>query len=202
MSNEVAGLDTLRHLFVLLMGLGMRESSGRHCEGRDMSADNVASDTAEAGLYQTSYNAHTCCDEFVKVMEEYETGKWPGYLEEFAEDVTCSSSDWSCYGSGDGFAFQELCKNAPAFAVESCALVLRNRRQHYGPINRREAELRQEADRMLLAVQRYVEALAPGQRPPRPVRPQPPGDLAAQLAAIEARLTNLEDGIWRWVPPA
>ena len=35
MRNDVSGLDTLRHLFVLMIGLGMRESSGRYCEGRD-----------------------------------------------------------------------------------------------------------------------------------------------------------------------
>lgn len=160
MRNAVAGLDTLRHLFVLLMGLGMRESSGRHCEGRDMSADNVASDTAEAGLYQTSYNAHTSSPHFDTVMNEYALGEWRGYMDQFAQGVSCSSDDWDCYGSGKGYEFQEMCKRLPAFAVETCALVLRNRRQHYGPINRKEAELREEADRMLRAVQRYVEAVA------------------------------------------
>ena len=32
MNNSVAGVDTLRHLFVLLTGLGMRESSGKYCK--------------------------------------------------------------------------------------------------------------------------------------------------------------------------
>ena len=31
MSNESDGPHTLRHLYVLLLGLGMRESSGQHC---------------------------------------------------------------------------------------------------------------------------------------------------------------------------
>ena len=35
MRNDVSGIDTLRHLFVLMIGLGMRELSGRYCEGRD-----------------------------------------------------------------------------------------------------------------------------------------------------------------------
>jgi hypothetical protein len=156
MSNEVAGIDTLRHLFVLLMGLGMRESSGKHCEGRDTSADNVTSDTAEAGLYQTSYNAHSCDPEFDKVMNAYEAGTHEGHLDTFKTEVTCGASSWENYGSGKGRDFQDLCKKKPAFAVESCALVLRNLRQHYGPINRKEAELKQEADWLLLNVQRYV----------------------------------------------
>ena len=37
MRNDVSGIDTLRHLFVLMIGLGMRELSGRYCEGRDQS---------------------------------------------------------------------------------------------------------------------------------------------------------------------
>jgi len=40
------------------MGLGMRESSGRYCEGRDRNANNVTSDTAEAGLFQMSWDIH------------------------------------------------------------------------------------------------------------------------------------------------
>src|SRR5215470_13896036 len=47
--NTIDGVDTLRHLFVLLTGLGMRESSGQYREGRDITADNETSSTAEAG---------------------------------------------------------------------------------------------------------------------------------------------------------
>jgi hypothetical protein len=51
MANDRDGPETLRPLFALMLGHGMRESSGRYCEGRDRSAENVASDTAEAGLF-------------------------------------------------------------------------------------------------------------------------------------------------------
>src|SRR4051812_1648627 len=57
MDNAKDGADTLRHLFVLMLALGMRESSGRYCEGRDRSANNPSAQTAEAGLFQTSFNA-------------------------------------------------------------------------------------------------------------------------------------------------
>jgi hypothetical protein len=162
MDNEHSGAHTLRHLYVLLMGLGMRESGGQHCEGRDLSADNVSSDTAEAGLYQTSYNAHVCHPEFDALMAEYSDPDYGAtcYLDAFAVDVSCSESDWECYGSDEGYAFQKLCKECPAFAVESCALVLRNLRQHYGPINRKEAELRADADMMFQAVADYVEQIS------------------------------------------
>jgi hypothetical protein len=54
-----------------MMGLGMRESSGQHCEGRDMSADNVSSDTAEAGLFQMSWNASGCSTVMQTVLDQY-----------------------------------------------------------------------------------------------------------------------------------
>lgn len=159
MSNETAGPDTLRHLYVLLLGLGMRESSGKHCEGRDMSATNTSSDTAEAGLFQTSYDAHTCNSEFDRLFNDAVAGQSPCYLDTFKQGVSCSSSSWSCYGSGNGYKFQELCKSCPTFAAETCAIVLRNLRQHYGPINRKEAEIRTEADQMFSQVQEYLDAM-------------------------------------------
>ena len=56
MDNTKNGVTTLRHLWALMMGLGPRESSGRYCEGRDMSASNTSADEAEAGMFQTSWN--------------------------------------------------------------------------------------------------------------------------------------------------
>ena len=146
------------------MGLGMRESSGQHCCGRDQSASNTSSDTAEAGLFQTSWNAHNCCEEFDTLAGQYDKQSPQGYMSVFADGVSCSSSDWACYGSGDGYDFQETCKWSPVYAVETCAITLRNLRQHYGPINRKEAEIRTDADTMLKAVEDYVLAL--GEPPP------------------------------------
>jgi hypothetical protein len=54
-----------------------------------------------------------------------------------------------------------MCKSCPAFAVESCAITLRNLRQHYGPINRKEAELRVDADQMFKQVEDYLVSLEP-----------------------------------------
>jgi hypothetical protein len=162
MPNESAGADALRHLYAFMLGSGMRESSGRHCEGRDQSASNVASDTAEAGAFQTSYNAHTASDpEFDDLMDEYLKGLSPGYEEAWSEGVSCSADDWDCYGSGRGFEFQELCKNAPAFSAESHGLTLRNLCNHYGPVIRFEVELKIEADQMFKLVQDYVEESEP-----------------------------------------
>lgn len=159
MSNASDSIDTMRHLYVLLMGLGMRESSGQHCCGRDQSATNTSSDTAEAGLFQTSWNARSCCTDFINLSDQWDKDSPQGYMSVFAEGVSCSSSDWACYGSGDGFRYQELCKFSPVFAVETCATGLRNLRQHWGPINRKEAEIRREADDLFKKVQEIVDDL-------------------------------------------
>ncbi len=162
MSNAATGIDTLRHLFVLLIGLGMRESSGRYCEGRDTSEDNVRSDTAEAGLFQMSWNAYVASPLIQQLFSDYSTDP-DGFLSIFQEGVTCTHSDFANYGDGDGAAFQQLCKSCPAFAVEAAAVGLRVLRSHWGPINKRAAELRPEADVLLRQVQSIVDApLVPG----------------------------------------
>jgi hypothetical protein len=160
MSNDVDGTETLRHLYTFLIGLGMRESSGQHCEGRDMSASNTSSDTAEAGLFQTSWNAHTCHDACDELFDEYYADSTLGYMNIFEEDVSCSSSSWSCYGSGDGAMFQHMAKYQPTFAVEFCGVTLRHLRNHYGPVNRGEVEIRTDADEMLQEVESVLNRVA------------------------------------------
>ena len=54
----------------LLLGLGMRESSGNYSEGRDMSASNVTGDTAEAGLFQQSWNSHSASPHIAQLLDE------------------------------------------------------------------------------------------------------------------------------------
>ena len=163
MDNSQDGIDTLRHLWVLLMGLGMRESSGKHCCGRDMSADNVTADTAEAGLFQTSWNASSCSLEMQKLLDEYSQQSDPPQcaLDTFAEGVSCSSSDWQSYGSGGGRTYQDLAKKCPQFAAEMTAVGLRSLRKHWGPINRSEAEVRSEADHLFKAIQDLIQSTVP-----------------------------------------
>ena len=117
MSNNTPGADTLRHLFVLLIGLGMRESSGRYCEGRDRSADNITADTAEAGLFQMSWDAHTASPLIRKLFDDF-SQTTDDTLGIFQEGVNVRHGDLANYGEGDGAAFQQLCKTHPLFAVE------------------------------------------------------------------------------------
>jgi hypothetical protein len=156
MDNSSSGPDTLRHLFVLLIGLGMRESSGRYCEGRDRSASNTNSNNAEAGLFQTSYNARTASPLLPRLFMQYANAT--DFVDIFKEGVKCKAADLENYGTGDGKEFQRLSKACPPFAAEFAAVALRNLRKHWGPINRREAQIRRECDMMLMQVQNAVDA--------------------------------------------
>jgi hypothetical protein len=155
MDNDADGADTLRHLFVLLTGLGMRESSGQHCEGRDMAASNTTGETAEAGLFQTSYNARHAHPLLPDLFTKYAHST--DLIDIFKVGVHCSDDSLKNYGRGPGREFQRLTKACPAFAVEFAAVGLRNVRTHWGPINRKEAELRMECDGMLKDVQHAVD---------------------------------------------
>lgn len=157
MHNEASGPETLRHLFVLMMGLGMRESSGRYCEGRDVSADNTTANSAEAGLFQTSFNAVSSSALLPGIFTEYQ-GNIDGFIDVFKEGVTAKPADLKNFGSGNGRLFQQLSKEKPAFAAEFAAIALRNIRTHWGPVNTRKAEVRPEANIMLLKVQNAVDA--------------------------------------------
>jgi hypothetical protein len=54
MSNSVPSADALRHLFVLLIGLGMRMGAGRYRQERDISAAATNAETTPAGLFGTA----------------------------------------------------------------------------------------------------------------------------------------------------
>lgn len=162
MGNSIAGRDVLRHVFVFLLGLGMRESSGKHCCGRDQSADNVQAETCEAGLFQTSWNYHVCATDAETLMAEYEhalRGREPQcQLAAFADGVSCSAEDWQNYGSGKGAYFQELTKLCPAFACESAAVAIRNICKHYGPVVRGEVQITPEADELFAEIDEILAA--------------------------------------------
>jgi len=157
MSNDTAGADTLRHLFVLLIGLGMRESSGKHCEGRDRSADNTTADTAEAGLFQVSFNAKAASPLLPQLFAHYKANP-SGFLDVFKEGVHCSPASLENFGSGEGKEFQRLSKERPAFAAEFAAVALRHIRKHWGPITRKQAQVRPECDALLREVQAAIDA--------------------------------------------
>lgn len=153
MDNEITDAATLRHLYAYIFGLSMRESSGRHCEGRDMSASWTSGDTAEAGLLQTSWNIKSASPTLLAgLFNEYKAGA-EGYQSIFKEGVYCSANSWKNWGSGEGVTYQKMSKEQPMFHVEVTAIGMRNRRKHWGPINRRDVAIRAEANQLLYDVE-------------------------------------------------
>jgi len=150
-------VERLRALFVILFGLGMRESSGRYNEGRDMSASNDDADNAESGVFQQSWDSYTLrkekLPELPKLLDIY-SGNQEGFKFIFREGVNEKISHIS--GTGDGAKFQRVVKDKPAFAVEAAALGLRVVFSHWGPIIRYEVEVRPEAEELLRKVENII----------------------------------------------
>jgi hypothetical protein len=161
MTNDVGGRDTLRHAYTLLLGLGMRESSGQHCVGRDPTASNTTANSAEAGAWQTSWDSHVASVELPKLFSLYQASASGCLLDVFSQGVTCSAADWKNWGAaGDGLSFQQLEKACPAFAAEYAAVMLRvdgGTAGHYGPLRTKAAEVRPECDALLRQVETVVE---------------------------------------------
>lgn len=138
--------DRLVALFSIMLGLGMRESSGQHCVGADTAADRQAPTTeadAEAGLFQVSFDSIGGDPLRKRLFDEYVDRT--DLLDVFSVGVKCRPSDLQNVGTGDGSKFQAAMKNCPLFAVLYTAQFLRGHRTHWGPINRKEAQVRADA---------------------------------------------------------
>lgn len=156
MDVNTVGISPLRSVYTLGIGLGMRESSGKYCEGRDMSASNTSASTAEAGMFQTSYNSMGASAELSKLYAEYKANPSKCHLAIFKEGVSsCGNS--SIAGSGEGATYQALNKSCPAFAAEYAMVMLRVLRAHYGPITRKEAEITTACNQLLKNVETVIE---------------------------------------------
>jgi hypothetical protein len=157
---SVDGVDVLRGLFTILIGLGMRESSGKYCTGWDRSKSIApTAENSEAGLFQISYDIGVNAGDFGALYEKYQQRPNSGFLDVFSEGVTCGAADWANVGAGPGKDFQQFCKDCPAFTVELAALGLRSRANHWGPINTRTVEIREECWKLLRAVETAIDDL-------------------------------------------
>jgi hypothetical protein len=160
------GVDVLRALYLLMVGLGMRESSGRYCEGWDKGKltgwngkyppKKPTANNSEAGLFQLSYDGGVARIEELKSMQRRYSGlPNDGLLDIFKVGVTPTKADAS-YGTGPGAHFQDLSKNAPAMTVEMTAYLLRSNAGHWGPINSGTAVVRPELLDLFRAVEQCV----------------------------------------------
>jgi hypothetical protein len=170
MDNGTSGNDTLRHAYVLLIGLGMMESSGKYCEGRDVSQCFAEASSAEAGLFQTSWGVNAVSPELKKLFDLYTSKTRDCMLPVFQGNLTCKivkSHNAKCpdatsdvAGTGVGADWQRLTKVCPAFAAEYAAIVLRTSggsKGEFNPIRKQQAEVSPQCDSMLERVQRFVK---------------------------------------------
>lgn len=145
-----------RATYTLLTGLGMRESSGKYCEGWDMSAGKPMPDGAETGLFQFSFNSMTNPTQDAATLAElkalavyFQEHQGACRLGTFREGVSCAGQkNQAIIGSGSAAAFQQLARSCPGFAVEYGAILIRTLRKHFGPLVRKEAEYRAECSTM------------------------------------------------------
>jgi peptidoglycan hydrolase-like protein with peptidoglycan-binding domain len=153
--------DRLRSLFVLMIGLSMRESSGRYCEGRDLSAgsSSTQSDTCEAGLMQTSWNIRSADASLPGLLTEYWNNP-NGFRQEFAENVDPTAENLDVAGTGEGARYQWLAKFCPAFAVMTSGVGLRKRKDHWGPIKRKEVTINKDAWALLKQIDDTLASIA------------------------------------------
>ena len=154
---NTTGDEPLHATYTIGMGLGMRESSGKYCEGYDVAAgtDRTSSE-AEAGLFQASYNSMGASTELRKLYEEYQADESRCLLSTFKEGVSCTSR--SLLGTGAGADYQAFVKRCPAFAVEYTMTLIRLLRAHFGPLNRQTAQVVGSCDSMLSQVQSIINA--------------------------------------------
>jgi hypothetical protein len=143
--------------YTFLIGLGMRESNGKYCKGRDKSQNFVKSDSAEAGIYQMSYVARLFNTELEPLYRKYKKGELPCELDVFKSDaIKCTAYDAKTYGSGEGADWQKLMKRCPALSVQWASILIRSRYTHFGPIKRKEVEVMPQCRDMLRKVEKVT----------------------------------------------
>lgn len=153
--------ERLIAVFAILLGLGMRESSGEHCTGADTPesrGEPTNEENAEAGLFQVSHDSVGSNTDRQALFEAYRGRTY--LLGHFNRNVRCRDSDLIDHGTGSGALFQRTMKQCPLFAVLYTAAFLRRRRSHWGPINRRRVEARTDA----VALFREISRLQPDGR--------------------------------------
>lgn len=139
--------------YTFLIGLGMRESSGRYCEGRDMSAGFAKDYSAEAGVFQSAYVDRLFNSELAPLYKKYQNGELNCELEVFSKGVTCKDHNKVNHGNGDGVAFQKLTKQCPALNTQWAAITMRSWYTQFYPIKHKESEFRLECRDMLMKVE-------------------------------------------------
>ena len=154
---NIYGKSSMRDLFTLAISAGMYESSGKYTCGRDRSANFTSEDGAEAGIFQTSYNA-SYADPYMKTMAPY---KDDCLLDVFKEGVPPSSAanaeNWGKVGT-KGYEYQALSKVCPAYHAEFSLIAMRKLNRHFGPSRSGKLEFNSTCYQMLEEIEKTCES--------------------------------------------
>jgi uncharacterized protein YgiM (DUF1202 family) len=141
---SAAGVEMLMTVYAVLMGLGVNESDGKWHEGMYGPDGNATHETAEAGIFQTSFNITDNHANARKLYAAYR-GKTDPWLPIFQEGVPYHPNGLKNHGNGPGVEFQELSKYSPTFAAEMAALRMRTKCTHWAPLRDKYVLLTDEA---------------------------------------------------------
>ncbi|WP_321861547.1 hypothetical protein [Burkholderia cenocepacia] len=153
----------IENLYALMIGSAMQESSGGVDCGQDSSApENRTGQKAEAGIFQTSYDSVSKSNELRKLYEDARAGGVQCFSNLYA---TCSGVDkvsglsrLKNWGSGEGVDFQATTKSCQGFAAKYHSIMLRIDRAHYGPINKKSAEMKPSCVSMFSELGAYISS--------------------------------------------
>lgn len=160
---NTGGLETYRNTFAIIIGLGMRESNGNYCAGKDSTMDFSEGDTAEAGIYQTSYNvisANKVAKDIYEAYKKDESKCLLGIYKEGTSKAYCDKNS-KTWGTGEGAKYQQLVKRCPALSVDTALTTVRfsgGPKGHYAPLRQKVAEVKPQCIDMLQEVEKYVMA--------------------------------------------
>jgi hypothetical protein len=129
-------LKRIEAVYTLALSMGMQESSGWPGAHYDKDGNpNPTVLTAEAGLFQTSYNTLESTHQnpaLVQLYQSYSADRSRCRYEVFSQGTSKEISE--PIGEGPGADFQQLMKTCPAFATEYVMVMLRIQRSHYGTL--------------------------------------------------------------------
>lgn len=145
--------NELRKTFTMLIGLGMRESTGNYTLGRDYTAKGPQnSSQAETGIWQYSYDAIGSHPELRKIYEYYKKNPQECAADIYKEGLcdpskgVCKNRTLSIRTDGyitspqAGYEFQKFFRGCPMAQAEYAAVMIRFNSRHFGPLNRKEVE--------------------------------------------------------------
>ena len=148
-------IERLRAIYTLAIGEGMRESSGNTTEGRDTTVKHPPPETAEAGLFQQSFDSFGRSPIFAALFDQYKANPAACLLDTFKEGIPRVVRE-PVVGDGRAAEFQTFTRECPAFATEYAMILFRINQRHFGPVRRHEAQYIQRCNNMLKEVEAIV----------------------------------------------